>query len=247
MSNLSPCLKRAASSLGVDFFGIADLSQAREFVSEQGGLELASYPRSISLGLALPHAIVDQLPQRSDRSVAVQYRHHAYDVINQRLDLITSHLCGMIQRMGYAAYPIPASKRLVDERICAIFSHKLAAHLAGLGWIGKSCLLITPEHGPRVRWATILTNAMLPATATPMAQRCGKCNRCVSACPVNAFTGRSFVVGEPRSLRFDASKCDDYFKSLGQVDPDLAVCGMCLYACPHGRRASSRLTKAVKK
>ena len=236
-------LQRAAQALGVDFFGIADLTGVA-WVTEQGGPGLAAYPRALAVGLALPHAIVDQLPRRDQRAVAVQYRTHAYDVINQRLDLITSHLGGMLQRLGHAAFPVPASERVDDERICAVFSHKLAAHLAGLGWIGKSCLLVTPEQGPRVRWATVLTDAPLPAAAGPMAGRCGSCDRCVSACPVGAFTGRPFAAGEARSLRFDASACDAYFKAMAQADPRTAVCGMCLYACPHGQRASARLGPA---
>lgn len=37
--------------------------------------------------------------------------------------------------------PLPVAERIDDERICAAFSHKMEANLAGLGWIGKSCLL----------------------------------------------------------------------------------------------------------
>jgi len=246
-SPLSERLRRAAARLGADFFGIADLVQAQAFVAEQGGPDMAAFPRSLSIGLTLPHAIVDQLPHRADRMVSVHYQQQAYDVINQRLDQMTSHLSGMIQAAGYGAYPVPASRTVDDERICAAFSHKLPAHLAGLGWIGKSCLLITPEQGPRVRWATVLTHAILPASGNPMEERCGTCDRCVSGCPVQAFTGRAFVAGEPRSLRFDAAKCDAYFKSMRKADSAPAVCGMCLYACPHGRQASARLARAAGK
>jgi epoxyqueuosine reductase QueG len=35
--------------------------------------------------------------------------------------------------------------------------------LAGLGWIGKSCSLISPHFGPRLRLVTVLTNAPLKA------------------------------------------------------------------------------------
>ena len=92
--------------------------------------------------------------------MAMEYKHHAYDTVNDLLDTIALRLSNSLQRQGYRAFPIPASKRaVVDERVAAIFSHKLAAHMAGLGWIGKSCLLITPEAGPRVRWATVLTDA----------------------------------------------------------------------------------------
>ena len=141
----------------------------------------------------------------------------------------------MLQREGHQALPIPASKRVDNERICAAFSHKLAAHLAGLGWIGKSCLLVTPEEGPRVRWATVLTDAPLPVTGKPMDGRCGKCNRCVEICPVQAFTGAAFRASEPREKRYDAGKCDRYFAAMRDKDAQLAVCGLCLYVCPYGR------------
>lgn len=132
-------LRNLAEELGVDFFGVADLSPARDFIISQGGLEAGSYPKAVSIGIALLNPIVDQLPNRAEKAMAIEYRHHAYDVINERLDCITSRISSILQKEGYRAYPVPASKRADDERICAIFSHKLAAHLAGLGWIGKCC------------------------------------------------------------------------------------------------------------
>jgi len=64
---------------------------------------------------------------------------------------------------------------------------------------------------------------------------CGECEECVRACPVGAFTGRDFQPDEPREARFDAAACDRYFKSLKQKGR-VAVCGMCLYICPHGMK-----------
>src|SRR3990172_3467046 len=162
--DLNHKMREIAETWGADFFGVADASLAHEAILEQGGPVVAAYPRAISVGIALLHTIVDQLPQRADRAVAVSYRHHAYDLVNQRLDLVTSRVSSFLQREGYSALPIPASRRVDEERICAAFSHKLAAHLSGLGWIGKCCLLVTPEVGPRVRWATVLTDAPLQAT-----------------------------------------------------------------------------------
>jgi len=152
---------------GADFFGVADLSRAKEAITDQGGEICTQYPKAISIGIRLPQTIVDELPNRDNRAVAVNYR-HAYNITNLRLDLLTSKLGSIIQQEGYKALPVPASERFDNERICAVFSHKLAANLAGLGWIGKSCLLITPEAGPRVRWATVLTDAPLTITGEPM-------------------------------------------------------------------------------
>lgn len=228
-------LNKIAQENGVYYFGISDLSDAEEFIVEQGGKELRAYPYAVSLGIKLIDPIVDRLPHRKERSVALNYRHHAYNVINSRLDLIASVLSSHIQERGHRTLPLPAAERIDDERICAQFSHKLGAHLAGLGWIGKSCLLITPENGPRVRWVTILTDAPLTPTGSRMESKCGTCNECVKICPVKAFTGRDFTESESREYRYDARKCENHFnemKSNGQIP----VCGLCLYVCPHGRK-----------
>ncbi len=229
-------LREFAETMGADFFGVAELSPAREAILAQGGEVIAAFPRSISIGIALPHSVVDQLPRRQERAVAVNYRHHGYDVINQRLDLIVSRLGSLLQRDGHKVMPIPASRRVDEARICGAFSHKMGAHLSGLGWVGKSCLLVTPEVGPRVRWATVLTDAPLSATGKSLDERCGECHECVDICPVRAFTGKPFRENEPREVRYEASKCDRYLDALKKKDPEIAVCGMCLYVCPHGRR-----------
>lgn len=228
-------IESLAETWGADFFGVADLSLVRDAILDQGGVVVADYPRAVSIGIALFDTIVDRLPQRAERAVAVDYQHHCYDVINQRLDNIISRLSSVLQGDGYRAFPVPASKRVDDERLCGIFSHKMAAHLAGLGWIGKSCLLVTPEKGPRVRWATVLTDAPLTVTGEPMNEQCGTCEQCVEICPVKAFAGEPFRKNESRETRYDASKCDRYFTKLKERER-LAVCGMCLYICPYGRQ-----------
>lgn len=227
-------LRGLAEGEGVDFYGVADLSLAHDAVLAQGGQTVAAFPKAISIGIALFDAIVDQLPQRAEPAVSLTYRQHAYDVVNQRLDHTASRLSSALQTQGHRAFPVPASQRVDDERLCGIFSHKLAAHLAGLGWIGRSCMLITPEVGPRVRWATVLTDAPLAVTGIPMPPACGECRECVDICPVGAFTGQLFRPEDPREVRFDAHKCQRYFEDLEETT-GLNVCGLCLYVCPNGR------------
>ena len=227
-------LDEFAREQGADFFGVADITPAEEFIKNQGGDLVSGYPRAVSLGIILVNAIVDQLPQRFERSVALNYRHHAYDIINLRLDLISSRISSLIQNEGYNALPIPASERYDDNELCAVFSHKLAANMAGLGWIGKSCLLITPEFGPRVRWSTILTDAPLKPAGEPLENGCGECTECVDTCPVSAFTGENFRSYENREVRYDARKCEKYFKVMEDAGK-IPVCGLCIYNCPKGK------------
>jgi epoxyqueuosine reductase len=227
-------LQAMAMSLGADLYGVADLRTFVDAVVGQGGELVSGYPYAISVGVRLLDTIVDQVPNRALRGVRVSYRSHTYDVINGRLDQISSLLAGRLQQEGYRSMPVPASERIDDERICAMFSHKMAAHLAGLGWIGKSCLLVTPQYGPRVRWTTVLTDYPFSKTGTPMDPICGNCEECVKACPIGAFTGRMFDQNEPREARFDARKCDQYFKDLERQAPK-PMCGVCVFICPHGR------------
>ena len=234
-------VKKFAKTLGADFFGVADLSCAEDAIRRQGGDAAAEYPRAVSIGLRLPHSVVDQLPDRAKISVAKIYKQHAYDVINQRLDHITSRICSYLESNGCKSFPVPASQIVDDDNLLGVFSNKMAAHLAGLGWIGKSCMLITPEVGPRVRWATVLTHADIDKTGEPIEERCGSCTDCVDICPANAFTGRSFKADEYRDLRFDVRKCQNYFDELKE-EMGIAICGMCLYVCPHGKTGSAALS-----
>lgn len=239
--DLDEQLRITALSLGADYFGIVDLSSAHDFILEQGGDRVARYPKAIVVGMALQDSLVDLLPDK-DPEGAILYRHNSYDVVNQMLDQIGVRLANELQRAGHSAFPVPASRRIDDNNIRGIFSQKLAAHLAGLGWIGKSCLLITPDHGPRVRWVSVLTDAPLNPTGSPWEQHCGGCTACVDICPQHAFTGKPFQCNEPREARFDAASCDRYFRELEKSCSD-AVCGLCLYICPHGKKSGSGIRR----
>ncbi len=228
-------MPRLVRRLGGDLYGVADLTLARAAVMDQGGIDVDEYPRAVSIGIRLMDSIIDQLPQgRETRAVGVTYHTECYEYVNRRLDDIASRVASALQNAGFRALPIPASERIDDQRICAMFSHKLAAHLAGLGWIGRSCLLITPQYGPRVRWISVLTDAPLPA-GEPMSDGCGFCRHCVDACPVKAIKGPAFRESEPRESRYDALACQEYLEELGGRK-ERAVCGMCIAFCPHGRK-----------
>jgi epoxyqueuosine reductase len=218
-----------------DYLGFADLSNYQDEIFKSGGPIVQGYKCGISIGIILQNSIVDYLTNRFENNVACEYRIHAYEVINQRLNIMASVISTFLNRKGYKALPIAAADRTDDDKATASISHKMIAHIAGLGWIGKNCLLITNDHGPRVRFISILTNAPLKKNDKPIEQRCNDCNECEKVCPTKSIKGRNYIQGETREERFDFLKCQNYFDKLKETQK-YQVCGMCLYACPYGKR-----------
>jgi epoxyqueuosine reductase QueG len=225
-------LKQFVQDCDIDFFGVADLTPVQQYILTQNGEHLASFPRAIALGIRLPDAVVDELHRHEDLSAILPYR-GIYNSVNNSLDNVALHVAQKLQIAGFKGYPIPASFPFDHTTLTGAFSHKLAAHLAGLGWISTNCMLITPEYGPRVRWATILTDAPF-GIGQPIANQCGDCRACVDICPVNAYTGVPFNASEPREVRFDAEKCMEYFKQRAKRVGEM-ICGLCVYICPYGK------------
>ncbi len=110
---------------------------------------------------------------------------------------------------------------------------------AGVGWHGKSTMLIDPTLGTWFFLAEILTTLDLPPDP-PQKPRCGTCQRCITACPTGAIT-------EPH--RLDARRCISYLtiELKGSIPLELRPligdriygCDDCLDACPWNRFARS--------
>ncbi|WP_034386804.1 tRNA epoxyqueuosine(34) reductase QueG [Deinococcus sp. YIM 77859] len=124
---------------------------------------------------------------------------------------------------------------------------RLFAAGAFLGWRGRSGMLVSTRLGAFVTLAVLLTD--LPFTGTPPAHpdRCGRCFRCVTACPTQA-------IGEDRAI--DARRCISYLtiEHRGPVPHQLRAsvgdwlfgCDVCSEVCPWTGRAGplARFLKA---
>lgn len=113
------------------------------------------------------------------------------------------------------------------------------AALAGIGWHGKSTLLLSRELGTWFFLAEILTTLELEPDE-PVSAHCGKCTRCMDACPTNAF---------PAPYRLDANRCISYLtiEHKGPIPLEFREaigdrifgCDECLAACPWNRFAKT--------
>lgn len=229
-------LKDTALAWGADFLGVADLAPFQNFVTAPPDL-LSPYRRAVSIGASLAKDVVENLID----GPTPHYSHH-YVTVNNLLDLIALRLTRHLEKQGCRALPIPASQTLDRGQWLGAISHKAVARMAGLGWQGKSLLLVNPQVGPRLRLVTVLTDADLPVDKI-LSNRCGKCEECVKACPAGAITGRPFGDGyNNRGEAWNAAACvdkleNDFARRL-KIAP--LICGLCIKACPFGRRTAAK-------
>lgn len=230
-------LEKFSREHGAELFGIADLTLAHDFIAAECAPWVGEFPRAVSMGMSVSDFVLDNHSPNDPKQKSL-YLHHIYDVITRALDFLAYDVTRFLTSRGYEAFAVPGSPPYDFDTLKGVLSHKLAAHLAGLGWIGKSCLLMTEAFGPRVRFVTVLTDAPLRA-GVPLDDTCGKCHVCIDSCPVHAFTGIEFRPDQGRDMRFDAFKC----MKFRQDHP----CGLCVSSCPKGKLAARKRAKARDK
>jgi len=155
--------------------------------------------------------------------------------LNAALDKAGSGLADELRGRGHQAYVVPPTRHggASDDEV-AIFPHKTAATTAGLGWIGKTALFVSPEFGPSVRLATVFTDLLLPTGDPVRESSCGKCRECVAACPAGCGHDVLWRAGMPRDELFDAAACRRHMAN--DVTDGHHVCGICIAACPYARK-----------
>jgi len=110
------------------------------------------------------------------------------------------------------------------------------AALSGMGWQGKSTMLLVPGVGPWVLLGAVATDIEVEPDAA-LQKSCGSCTRCIVACPTGAISPEGGVV--------DARRCISYhtIENRGAIPRDLRSrfgnwifgCDDCLISCPVGR------------
>lgn len=239
-------IRRLAAQLGFDDCRIASAHDAthaeefREWIEEgcHGNMEWLARnpdrrtkPREVLPGassiivLALNY-YVDHQEEGRGRIARYAWGNDYHDVIEKRLKQFNQELEAMGGRQRYYVDTGPVLERDF-------------ATDAGLGWNGKSTMQIHRGLGTWFFLAEILTTLELPVDE-PFGDHCGKCTRCIVACPTEAIRA-------PHQL--DARRCISYLtiehrESIPMefrraIGDRIYGCDECLAVCPWNRFAKS--------
>jgi epoxyqueuosine reductase len=193
----------------------------------------------ISIGRRLEDSIVDNIKEGPTSEYYFHYRK-----INEELTDLSHRISDGLNEHYIETKVIPPTVSTGEldttyfNTLRTDLSHKMVATRAGLGWIGKTDLLITKKFGPRLRLTSILLkDRILPESKPIDISRCGTCNICVEICPVKAANGKIWDKTVEREVFFDAFKCRNQCAEFGRtrLSMDARVCGMCVAACPIGQ------------
>jgi len=241
----SVAIKARARELGFDVCGItsADPAQYADFFrdwiagNKEGEMQwLAREPeRRIDPGKVLPGAksiVVAGInywqPQPKGRGRFARYAlgEDYHQILLERLELLAAEMTGAEAK----------AKVYVDTG--PVLEKPLAAR-AGVGWQGKSTMLIHPNLGPWLMLGEIITTLELEPDA-PLRDHCGSCERCITACPTGAITA---------PYQLDARRCIAYLtiELKGSIPEELRPligdrvygCDECLDVCPWNRFAQT--------
>jgi epoxyqueuosine reductase len=210
-------------------YGFADLTGLLD-------KKFSGFNYGISIGRRLDSSIVHSITA----GPTMEYYSH-YKQINEELALISGRISADLNARHIETINMPptVSTEELDttyfKTLRTDLSHKMVATRAGLGWIGKTDLLITRQFGPRLRLTSILLRDRVVSEMKPIDKsKCGACRICVDNCPAQAANGKAWNIKIDREEFYDPWKCRNQCAEFGRtrLSMNARVCGICVAACP---------------
>jgi len=239
--NLRSLIRAEAEGLGADLVAFAPVErwdEADEVPPDyRPGAILPKARTVIVVGVPMTLPIIESTP-------SINYQ-ELYDTSNRLLDEISYRLATKLNRLGHPSIGMPrdgyASLEALLINPFGSFSHTYAAKYAGLGTVGVSRNLLTPEYGPRLRINSVITTAELPGDPLQPKELCTKCEVCERACPAAAIKQRDdATVGD-----LDKDACTRHHITLRNEGH--WPCGICAKVCPIGADRKLFGSRSVKR
>lgn len=231
MNNLSIELKDKLVSEGASLVGYADLSGMPPDIRK-------NMPFGVSIVVALNPVIISGIHNEPTKEYYAEYER-----VNDILDELSQSATRYLSDRGYSAEQLAVTSVGIDRNTLSTrLPHKTTATRAGLGWIGKTALLVTKQFGSAVRITTVLTDADLSVGIPIDASLCGTCTKCVDVCPAHASTGENWNITLYRDSFFNAFACMKTARELAksQLGINNTICGICIAICPWTQRYLKR-------
>lgn len=130
-------------------------------------------------------------------------------------------------------YPTLQYRAFTDS---APLAEKSYAKRAGLGWIGRNSLLVTPTHGSMLHLGELVMNEEVDTYNTPMeGVGCGECRRCIEACPNGAIL-ENRTIDTRRCISCRTIERETEGAAI-DLDGWIFGCDACQVVCPYNKRA----------
>ena len=217
MSTHTERIKSFAREIGADLVGVANVERWRNaplMMSPHGILPEA---RSVVvMGLHHPDGCIEMGGRQHPQLIgpyAIQYHLNAF------LDQLSWQMGQFLEKAGHRAVPIVSSNiwryrgyKDLSAHFAPDMSHIYSAVAAGLAELGYNGLAMTPEFGARVRFVSVVTDAVL--TPTPLLAGDTLCDRCM-LCRKHCMSGAlSEEVAGTVSLEIEGHKYTRADKNL---------------------------------
>lgn len=222
------------TSREITLWGAADLRRFATPTDPTG----KTFPAALSWAIPMNPHIMAGIRNGPNQAYADEYAG-----VNRRINELAASLAAEIRNRGFRAKPLAASVRTDTVNIQGDFPHKTAATRAGLGWVGRHCQLITRPFGSWIRLGTVFTDMALPCGPALEKNFCGRCRRCVEACPAGALKGAAWHPGVPREEILDVGACDRWKKEHYFQYHKGHNCGICSAVCPYGLKVLKRASE----
>lgn len=211
--------------LDVDAAGVASLAEWEGTKLEESARQLLPEARSVvvfAMEIYLEILNLHRPGRTTGQASLNDFLARHTDYLGGRLTKSAYDVAKACHNEGMKALPLPAVGCPLDTRFLeAVFSYKHAAQAAGLGYIGRSSLLITPDFGPRVRLSCCLTEAVLERTKMEVVNVCQQCKVCSSKCPSGAIS----MPQAEEPYNFNKFACATFVTASGG-------CSECVRLCP---------------